>query len=254
MITQYLTSATDIVREAGAQLKALIGSAKIQRIKARDDLVTDGDLLVEDIVLGFVERNYPDHGYDSEERGRLRADSEFVWVLDPIDGTKYYARGLPLYSISLALRRRERLILGVVYLPETDQTFSAVLGQGATLNGREIHCSPQERLEECYTCLEIPNKYSSTEERRRALSILDALIRRTQRVRILGVGSLGLCFCAMGGFDAYVNLGSSWKYCDHAAGRVILEEAGGKYVETEGMIVAGRPEITSQILDVLKGS
>ena len=178
--------------------------------------------------------------------------NQFVWILDPIDGSKYYARGVPLYSISLALAHRGRLLLGVVYIPNTDQMFRAAIGRGSTLNGHRVRCSSPQRLEDCAICLEIPSRHSPVEQWERAQVVMGKLVSHVQRVRILGVASIGLCYCAMGGFDAYINIGESRKYCDTAAGRVILEGSGGVFIESEGGIIAGAPEIARKIGDLLK--
>lgn len=252
MITQYLTSAAEIAREAGDKAKELVSRSAIQYVKEQNDPVTDGDLLVDTFVFDAIKRNYPAHGFISEERGQSPAESEFVWILDPIDGSKYYAKGVPLYSVSLALQQKEKLVLGVVYIPETDQMFCAATGEGSTLNGREIRCSSSHRLEDCTVCLEIPSTHSSVEEREWAQSAMGKLIGHVQRVRILGVGSIGLCYCAMGGFDLYVNLGSSWKYWDIAAGKVILESAGGICPLAQMPIIAGPRDIARKVRELLE--
>jgi myo-inositol-1(or 4)-monophosphatase len=255
-VSALLAAAKKIVQEAGHRASRLsLGSRKILKRKKNGDLVTTGDHDVEKYVRKELEKQFPDHGLVFEEMGQKNPTAEYVWILDPIDGTKYYAKGIPLYSVSLALARDRELILGVVYTPELDRMYCASSGQGATLNGHKIQCSNETYLDKTSICLEIPSRDSTDAELRWALEKMSVLIEQTYRVRIIGVGSLGLCFCASGGFDAYVNLGSMWKRHDIAAGQVIVQEAGGEFLyvgEEEKQIIAGPETLCSKIRDILK--
>jgi myo-inositol-1(or 4)-monophosphatase len=230
--------------------------------------VTEGDERVEEFVIRSLQKQFPDHGFDSEERGKENVEAEYVWTLDPIDGTRYYADGVPLWAVSLALARGGEPVLAVVYSPKLRQMYSAVSGQGAALNGRKIECAARKELSQRSVCLEIPGRGAPPEELRWAMDKMRVLVENTYRTRILGVGSLSLCFCAAGGFDAYVNLGSALKRYDIAAGRVILEAAGGKYrkyvpgrmeeggeslpdSERDNHIVAGRADLCDEICKLL---
>ena len=221
-----LRHAERVVREASEYARGNFNKDIVTSEKGNGDLVTSIDLEVEKYILKELAERYHDHGFDSEEKGQQHAEAEYVWVLDPIDGTKYYAKGNPLYSISLALRHRGKFVLGVVYCPEFEQMYCAYAGGGATLNGQPIHCSQEKDLGQATLCLEIPSKDSPSEELSWALDKMRVFIDNTLRVRILGVGSIGLCLSAMGGFDAWVSLASSWKSYDLAAGQVIMQEAG----------------------------
>ena len=250
-MVEFLQTAETIVRDAA--LCAQANSRRIVAHKPRGDLVTEGDLAVEDYVLSALKTLYPDHCLDSEEAGSQNRGGEYVWILDPIDGTKYYARGVPLYSVSLALQRRGQGILGVVYSWEFDRMYCASAGRGATLNGTAIECSREEQLQRASVCLEIPSRDcpGGDEELDWAMAKMRLLISKAHRVRVLGVSSLGLCFCAAGGFDAYVNLGSGWRDCDIAAGEVILREAGGEFHRVGKHITAGPHGLCEQIGMVL---
>jgi myo-inositol-1(or 4)-monophosphatase len=247
----FLETAKQIVHEAGQIAGREFGASRIVRTKQYSDIVTEGDLRVEEHVLSKLRQSYPDHGFVSEEAGEHCRDAEYVWILDPIDGTKYYARGIPLYSISLALKRRRELILGVVLIPETGQMFCGAAGSGAELNGRPIRCSRAAGLEQSTVCLEIPSRDSPPQQRTWAIGKMAVLVDCVQRVRILGVAPFGLCFCAAGGFDAYVNLGSAPKEHDIAAGQVILTAAGGRFCRLGQRIVAGPSGLCGQLVDLL---
>ena len=257
-VSALLVAAKKIVREAGYRASRLsLSSRKILKRKKNGDLVTTGDHDVEEYVRKELKEQFPDHGLDFEEMGQKNPTAEYVWILDPIDGTKYYAKGIPLYTVSLALTQRgeESPILGVVYNPEFERMYCAASGSGATLNGQNISCHSEVGLEEASICMEIPNRDSTRDELHWALEKMSVLIEQAYRVRIIGVGSLGLCFCASGGFDAYVNLGSMWKRHDIAAGQVIVQEAGGEFLnvgEEKKQIIAGPETLCSKIRDILK--
>jgi len=246
-----LALAQQIVREAGLQAEALLPHSHVVREKAQGDIVTDADLLVENLVLSELRRRFPDHGFDSEEAGQQRADAEYVWMLDPIDGTKYYARNVPLWSVSLALLHHGQPVLGIVYSPENGRMYCAARGDGATLNDEPIGCSSQTSIEKASLCIEIPSRDASPDDRRWAMDKMATLVEHSYRVRILGVGALGLCFTAAGGFDAYVNLAGPWKPCDIAAGQIILTEAGGQFLTFGRKIIAGPPALCAELRDLL---
>ena len=250
-----LQAARKVVREAAVGASKIpVPSRSSLRDKAFGDLVTGGDLAAERHVVTELKRLCPDYGFDSEETASENPEAEYTWVLDPIDGTKYYARDIPLYSTSLALRRGDEPILGVVHCPELNRLYSAGAGQQATLNGEAIRCSTQTSLEQATICLEIPSRYSPPAERRWGMEKMAVLVERCFRVRILGVGALGLCLCAAGGFDAYVNLNSATKPHDTAAGEVIMRGAGGQYLRVgrqEKLIVAGPEKLCAALRELL---
>lgn len=249
-MNDLLEVAEKTVREAGLLAKEILPLSKVLHYKNFGEPVTEGDIRVEEFVISSLKKLFPVHGFDSEEIGKKNPKAEYVWILDPIDGTKYYAKGIPLYSVSLALAHHGELVLGVVYSPESDRMYCASVGERASLNGKTIHCSGQDHMENASICLEIPSRDSPQGEVQWALGKMSKLIEQAYRVRIIGVGSLGLCFCASGGFDAYVNLGCLWKYCDHAAGQIILQQAGGQFYyvgKQKKQIVAGPEALCDEI-------
>jgi myo-inositol-1(or 4)-monophosphatase len=249
-MNRFLEETKKIILSAGKMAKDLPLDSRVLIPKGQDQFFTQGDLNVENYVIGKLKEQFPDHGFDSEEMGQENSNREYVWMLDPIDGSKYYARNIPLYAISLALRKRDKLVLGVVYIPESNQMYCASLGEDATLNGQIISCSSIKGLKDASIYLEIPSGDCPLEQQKTAMKKMALLIQHTYRVRIIGVGSLGLCFCSSGGFDAYVNLGSASKACDIAAGEFILRRAGGQFIRVgteENHIIAGPAKLCSEI-------
>jgi myo-inositol-1(or 4)-monophosphatase len=247
-----LEDAVEIVKAAAEIAKAGFGSSPVIQRKPQSDIVTEADKSVEKHIISSLQERYAHHGFLSEEAGEISCDAEYVWVLDPIDGTKYYARGIPLYSISLALQKQGKLILGIVLNPQTGELFCGATDRGATCNDDSIHCSRATQLQETMVCVEIPSRDSSPSQRKWGLGKLAILVEHVQRVRLLGVSALGLCHCASGGFDAYVSLRTGVTQCwDVAAGRAILEAAGGQFLDRDQAIVAGPPELCRQLVELL---
>lgn len=248
----FLSVAEDVLKDASPLARSRFGKTQVLQIKERGDLQTRADLAVEEHVVSRLAEAFPQHGILSEETGGRNAEAEYVWVLDPIDGTRYFAAGIPLYSISLALRHGDQFVLGVVYNPETDQLFSGVAGQSASLNGQPIRCSERTDLREATLCVEIPNRHFPPELNREVLGHLATLIDRVERIRMIGVSALGLCYCACGSFDAYLNLSTGSKIWDVAAGRVILQAAGAVVTTTaQRQIVGGPPALHDQLVELL---
>jgi myo-inositol-1(or 4)-monophosphatase len=219
--------------------------------KPRAEVTTDIDLKVDETFVSFLSEEFPDHGVISEESGEKTPHADSVWIVDPIDGTRHFARGIPLYGISVALRTLGELRLGIVYFPENDEMFTAVKGHGAHLNGEQISCSRETDLEKTVICLEIPSRHDTEEALDRALARMKQLILGCLRVRIVGIASWGLCHCASGAYDAYVKLGAPPRVWDVAAGEIIVTEAGGRITYADGAGVAGHPVIYDRITELL---
>jgi len=250
----FLNPTLDIVMQAGQELKKRFGHSILEELKANDDFRTNADTWVEEFIYKNLKRNYPYHGFDSEEKIKEKLDSEYVWILDPIDGTKYFFQGVvPLYSISLALKFDKKLIQGIVYLPETNQMFyaSSLNNEGARINGLRISCSNEKPLEEMTLAMEFPSRNEPEVLIDKAHEINLRLYKKVKRIRNFGVGSVTLCYCAMGGFDSYLNLAPTRKHYDYAAGQVIVEQAGGQYSETDQMIIAGRKENLDALRNII---
>ena len=248
---RYLDIAEPIVRRAGDRAAEMAASSEVRREKVGRDIVTDGDLAVEEEVINALRAEFPSHGFYSEERPPENEQAEYVWVLDPIDGTKHYARHLPYWSVSLGLERRGTPIAGLVYAPDLNRMFTAADGSGAFCNAQPIRCSDGVELVDAFLCAEIPHAESAPDHRRWAMGTLQTLMEGCLRVRIIGAGALGLCFTAAGGFDAYANLGSSFKKVDFSAGQAILAEAGGVFDLRENTVLAGPPGLVETLRDVL---
>jgi myo-inositol-1(or 4)-monophosphatase len=251
-IGEVLSKTEQIVRRAGQTAKDAFGVGGKVSAKADGTPVTDADIEVERQLVGALRAEFPDHGFVCEESGEQAAEADYQWIIDPIDGTAYFSRGVPLYSLSVALRHGEDLVLGVVFQPENGDLFSALAGQGAKRNGAAIRCSSASDLGEARICVEIPHRRLAPPLTDYALAKLPLLMQRVDRLRVIGVSALGLCYTAAAGFDAYLNLSGSSKVWDLAAGQVILREAGGTYTKRHNHVIVGGPlALHDQLVELL---
>ena len=198
--------------------------------KGRFDYVSDVDRMAERQITDYLARTYPDHGIVAEESGSRGEDNEYVWIIDPLDGTTNFLHGYPQFAVSVAVARRGTLEHGVIYQPVTNELFTASRGQGAQLNNRRIRCSQARTLEQALLCTGFPV---------RRLELLDPWMRtfratlpRCSGVRRSGSAALDLASLAAGRFDGFWEFGlSSW---DMAAGVLLVREAGGLVADIDG--------------------
>ena len=251
MLRDDLEKIVRVILDAGKMAREARNRSEKIRFKAHGDVATAADLAVNTRIIDGLHRLFPDDGILSEETGKEEPGRDRVWVLDPIDGSKHFAIGNPFYGVSLALKHHGKYCLAVVYFPESRELFTAVEGRGAYLNGVKIHCSAQNRLDKALVCIEIPSRHDHPEDLDSGLSKMRAIIEKCLRVRILGVSSMGLCWCAAGRYDAYANLGSFTSAWDTAGGEVICKEAGGILSRTDGMLICGNRSLHDALADLL---
>jgi myo-inositol-1(or 4)-monophosphatase len=228
----FLDVATESVLAAGAILKERWGKLNYIQEKGRPgDLVTEADKLAEAAVLEVLKRHLPEHQILAEESGALgNADSQYLWAIDPLDGTTNYAHGLPMVATSVGLMIDGVPSVGAVYNPFTDELFRAAKGLGATCNRRPIQVSQTTELSK--SLLITGFAYDRCETTDNNYAEFCHLTHITQGVRRLGCASMDLAGVACGRLDGYWERGiQPW---DMAAGIVILEEAGGKVTAYDG--------------------
>ena len=230
MSDRYLQTAVAIAREAGVALRERFARDVRVEAKGRFDLVTDADAAVEASVVAQLRAAFPSHGIVAEESGRHAGTSSvFRWHVDPLDGTKNFARGYPAFSVSLALERDSELIVGVVLDPMRDEMFAGERGGGAYCNGARLQVSRAERLEQCLVTTGFP---SAARHGRSLVPQIQELLLQTQGLRRTGSSALDLSYVASGRLDAFWDIGlRSW---DIAAGLVLLAEAGGRCSDLRG--------------------
>ena len=220
-------AACAFARAAGAVLLEGHGRAHAPEKKGRIDLVTEYDRRSEELLLRLIRERYPHHGILAEESGAHAAggsgSGSARWICDPLDGTTNYAHNYPFFCVSVAVEVEGAVTAGAVYDPVRDEMFSAAAGEGATRNGRPVHVTRVERLDEALLVTGFP--YDVRESPERHLPLFKDFLLQAQGVRRDGSAALNLAYVAMGRFDGMWegNL-SAW---DVAAGTLLVQEAGG---------------------------
>jgi myo-inositol-1(or 4)-monophosphatase len=223
--TVYLDAALLIAKEAGQVLLEFLGQLKdIREKSAAGDLVTEADHASEKVILTALRDQFPGHAILSEESGLHDVKgADFVWSVDPLDGTTNYTHEIPFFAVSIGLLYRGEPIMGVVYNPFLSETFCAVKGGGATRNGNKIHVSKVGSLNKAVLATGFAYDRRDTPDNNYAEFC--CLTAQTQGVRRMGSAALDLAYVAMGRFDGFWERGL--KPWDISAGIVIVREAGG---------------------------
>ncbi len=242
--------------QGGKILQAYFG--KILKIskKGAIDLVTEADIETEKRIITIIQRNFPDHSILSEESGLRRDGAKYQWIIDPLDGTTNFAHNVGLFAVSIAFAAGGDVLVGVVLNPITGELFTAVIGEGAELNGRPIKVSNSKIVQESLLATGFP--YDIREKIQPVMTRFSNCLKASQGVRRLGSAALDLCFVACGRFDGFweQNL-NPW---DTAAGFRIGSEAGAvttdfanKPFSIEGKeILATNGKIHKEMLFLLK--
>ena len=219
----YLTSAIEATKIGGEILRKFYRRVKEIEFKGEIDLVTEVDKFSEQAIVDLLSSRFPRHSILAEEGTVTENDSEFKWIIDPLDGTTNYTHGYPVFCISIALEKSQEIILGVVYQPMSDELFVAEKGGGAFRNGRRIQVSKVSKLKRSLIVTGFAP--SIVKEPTQALRIFSNFLGNVQSVRRDGAAALDLCHVAMGHFDGFweINL-NPW---DTAAGILMTMEAGG---------------------------
>lgn len=233
-----LNHMTEWVQEVGVELeKGLERKLKIKVKSTAIDFVTEMDEWSERFLLDKIRTHYPDHAILSEESGKSEGTSDYEWVIDPIDGTTNYAHGFPMFCISVGLKYKEETVVGVVYAPKLKELYHAVKGEGAYLNGKQIHVSEKTELGQAIVGTGFP--YDRATDPLNNVKEFNAVVLKVAGVRRTGSAAIDLCQVSAGRYDGY------WEYklnpWDITAGLLILEEAGGKSevlpIEGKGLFV-----------------
>ena len=219
--------------------------------KQRNDFVSEVDRLAEEAIIGVLRRAYPDHGILAEESGASEGD-EYLWIIDPLDGTTNFLHGFPQFAVSIALQHRGRLEQAVVYDPVRQELFTASRGAGAQLNKRRLRLDPRRKLDGALLGTGFPFRHQQHLEA--WMGMFRTLFTEVADVRRAGSAALDLAYVAAGRLDGFWEIGlSRW---DMAAGALLIREAGGlvtdfaggeNYLET-GNVVAGAAKVVPEIV------
>lgn len=220
------------------------------------NIVTNIDKASEKVITDFIKKEYPNHTIIAEETGLNEKNSEYKWIIDPLDGTTNFAHGLPIFSISIGIQKNEETIYGVIYDVMRDKVFSAEKGSGAFENNVKIKVSENSNLSESLLVTGFPYEVKNNYEE--AIIHFTKFLKKSRAVRRLGSAAIDFCFVANGVFDGFWESKlNSWDVC---AGLILVEEAGGKISNYSGNPVtvnspnflATNGKVHSQMIEVLK--
>lgn len=227
MNTPSLQQIIDIVKEAAGLMQT--DAFEISEKEGFANIVTSSDVAVQDFLCGRLKELMPDSGFLCEEEDMWDTSHEYTWIIDPIDGTANYSRGIAQCAICVGLKHNEDMAMGVVYIPMTGEMFYAEQGKGAFLNGRQIHVSDRP-FENSLLCTALPVYHK--EYAQMCSDIIVEAFGRCNDIRRFGACAPELCYLAMGRCELYFEyLLSPW---DYAAASLIVTEAGGTITATDG--------------------
>lgn len=255
---EFLQSAEEACRIAGKlQLEGLKRAKRIE-FKGSINLVTDVDKACELAIVELLQGRFPDHDILAEEGSGRRKDSEYKWVIDPLDGTTNYAHGYRLWAVSIALEYKGEIVLAAVHEPNHGEMFLAEKGAGATLNGERIRVSETAELD--HAMLTTGFAYNVREAKNNNLDNFENFLMRARAIRRDGVAAIDLCYVADGRFDGFWELNLfPW---DVAAGFLMIQEAGGRVSDFRGNpfdiyskeILASNGRLHEAMVEVLAGA
>jgi myo-inositol-1(or 4)-monophosphatase len=227
---QYKSFAVELARKSGALLRKKFTKTHKIHYKGAINLVTEADKMSEDLIIGAIRRNFPDHGILSEESPAIAGIAKMRWIIDPLDGTTNYAHGYPIFCVSIALEKEDNVILGVVYDPMREEMFVAERGRGAYLNGKKLAVSPLKNISRSLLATGFP--YDIRESKDNNLDYFNSMAKKVQAIRRAGAAALDLAYLAAGRFDGFWEL--KLKPWDTAAGCLMVTEAGGAISDIKG--------------------
>jgi myo-inositol-1(or 4)-monophosphatase len=254
-----LNIAIRAARAAGAIINRAALDLEVLRVtvKGPNDFVSEVDQAAEQAIIDILLEAYPGHGILAEESGRARGskDSEFVWIIDPLDGTTNFLHGLPVYAVSIALAHRGQVQQAVVYDPSRNDLFYASRGRGAYVNDRRLRVSKRVRISSALIGTGFP--FRKGDNFRRYVKMFEEVMQHCAGLRRPGAAALDLCYVAAGWYDGFFETGlSPW---DVAAGSLMITEAGGLIGNFTGEpdflhqreVVAGNPRVYGQLVQLL---
>ena len=255
---KYMNVAVLAAKKAGAIHKKYFNKGvKATKKDKSFNLLTVADLEAEKEIVSIIRKNFPGHNFLAEENKYEKSDSEYTWIIDPLDGTNNFSSNIPIFCVSIALAKNDEVILGVIYDVTHNDLFSARKGGGAFLNGKKISVSSAEELNQ--SVLITGFYYDRGTEMRETLEKIQKFFSHNiLGIRRFGSAALDLCFVACGRAAGF------WEFelnvWDFAAGKLIIEEAGGKVTGRKGeavplkksFVVASNSKIHDKMLAVIR--
>ena len=253
-----LTIAVKAARRAGSIINRASNDLDKLTVeqKAPNDYVSEVDRAAEAAIIDVLKTAYPQHSILAEESGESKTESDYLWIIDPLDGTTNFLHGFPQYCVSIALSVKGAVSQGVIYDPTRNELFTASKGGGAFLNDRRIRVSKRIHLQDCLIGTGFPTREMRNFDR--YLAMFKDLTPKCAGIRRPGAAALDLAYVACGRYDGFWEMGlSAW---DMAAGALMIKEAGGLVTDfagnddylNAGTIVASTPKAFPALLQIVQ--
>ena len=250
-----LNTAVKAARKAGTIISRAARDVDLLKVesKRQNDFVTEVDRAAEAAIIAVLHEAYPNHSILAEESGASKgSQGEFVWIIDPLDGTTNFIHGVPQFAVSIGLKHKGVMTQGVVFDPVKNELFTATRGAGAYLNDKRMRVGKRDRINDALIGTGFP--FSKIDLLERYIAMFRKVTLNCAGIRRPGAAALDLAYVAAGRFDGFWEMGlAPW---DMAAGALLVQEAGGlvgdfagegDYLES-GEIVAGSPKVFAQLL------
>ena len=256
MIDKIFQTANSAIDKATKIVMEAHKLPKVTEYKGKTDLVTQTDRQSEEIIINEIQTIFPDHGIIAEESGSTNNNSEYQWIIDPLDGTTNFVHGYPSFGISIGVMQHDEYICGIVKEFPANHTYSAIKGKRAFCDGKQINVSNVGSLEQ--SLLVTGFGYEHGEKWSANIELFKQFTDITQGVRRLGAAAIDMCHVASGKVDGYWEFDiKSWDTC---AGVLIIQEAGGKVTKMDGskysihnpQILATNGKIHNEMLKIAK--
>ncbi|MFA6073660.1 MAG: inositol monophosphatase family protein [Candidatus Woesearchaeota archaeon] len=246
-----------ITKKAGKIVSKLYGKVDVKYTKQNiGDVVTKADLLSNDFLVSSINKKYPFHGIISEELKPKITNSDYTWIIDPLDGTRNYSTKTPIYGVIVALAKKDKVIMGAICLPEVDELYFARIGKGAYLNGKKIKCSTTKEFKHSYG---VGKGFHNEISSRVYVELFKYAKKKPFWINTLGCGAFALMLIASGRRDWCINprSGGVW---DFAGAVIILQEAGCKVTNIEGKewttkdnsVVVANQALYKELMNIVK--
>ncbi|MHA1968922.1 MAG: inositol monophosphatase family protein [Candidatus Hodarchaeales archaeon] len=251
-----LSVAIKAAKEAGRELIKYYGKTSI-KFKQDKSIVTEADLVADKLIKKVILSSYPTHAVLSEETGLSDSHSDYLWIIDPLDGTTNFSVQNPFFAVSIGLIYKNKPVLGVVYSPIQNELFYAEIRKGAYMNDSLIEVDKNSNLENSFISF---NNGRDEKSKRRMIQIFKDIKMKNNVIRQVGAAALELCYLAVGRFGAFIMPGvSSW---DVLAGSLIVNEAHGVTTDFHGKefniqatdLLAGSPVIHQSLIEIINRS
>jgi len=241
-------------------LMIAVGEYQVEKFKSRSfkyetkstdiDIVTEVDQRSEQFLIDGLTKEFPEFGFLAEESGEQSIDSDYIWVIDPLDGTTNFSVGVPVFAISVALQKHGESVIGAVYIPLTDDMYTSIKGSGAYKNNKKIEVNKAMSLRESVIATGFP--YDRAESTVNNVEEFSKVVTKVKGIRRLGAAAYDFCLLAEGVFAGYWEFGL--KPWDYAAGLLIASEAGAVYEmlpKREHSMIVANPNIFEEFKNTL---